>query len=196
MSGWIKMVPPEEAAGRLKELYEAARTPHGTVDNVMRAHSLRPETLAGHVALYRSVLHNSANELPFWFLEAVASYVSLLNRCHYATAHHGANLRRLAPDTSRGQAMFAALACDRPEDVFDGMELALLRYTRKLTLTPGELTEADIRACREAGADDGRILEVNQVAAYFAFSNRVLNGLGVSTDGDIIGFYERQDGEK
>ncbi|MRG71589.1 peroxidase-related enzyme [Alphaproteobacteria bacterium HT1-32] len=189
MSGWIEMIPPESATGRLRELYDAATTPHGTVDNVMRAHSLRPETLAGHVALYRSVLHNPDNALPFWFLEAVASYVSLLNRCHYATAHHGANMRRLAPDQSKGQAMFAALACDRPEDAFSGLELALLRYARKVTVAIGEMSAGDIESCRAAGADDGQILEVNQVAAYFAFSNRVLNGLGVTTEGDRIGYY-------
>ena len=37
---WITMIAPEAAEGRLRELYEQAKTPHGTVDNVMRAHSL------------------------------------------------------------------------------------------------------------------------------------------------------------
>ena len=115
MSAWIRMIPPEEATGRLAELYERVRTPHGTVDNVMRAHSLRPDSLEGHVALYRSVLHNEANTLPFWFLEAVATCVSLTNRCHYSTTHHSANMRRLLDDESRGEAMYAALACGHPE---------------------------------------------------------------------------------
>jgi len=41
---------------------------------------------------------------------------------------------------------------------------------------------------------DGEITEVNQVCAYFNYSNRVLNGLGVTTEGDVIGYYE-QSGE-
>jgi len=40
-----------------------------------------------------------------------------------------------------------------------------------------------------AVADDGEILEVNQVCAYFNYSNRLLNGLGVDTEGDTVGYY-------
>ena len=185
------MIAPEEAAGRLSELYERVKTPHGTVDNVMRAHSLRPESLEGHVVLYRSVLHNESNTLPFWFLEAVATYVSLTNRCHYSTTHHSANMRRLIADELEAETMYAALACGHPEVVFEGKELALLEYARKLTAEVGEMCEADIERLRESGADDGEILEVNQVCAYFNYSNRVLNGLGVTTKGDVVGYYKR-----
>ena len=193
MSAWIRMITPEEATGRLAELYERVKTPHGTVDNVMRAHSLRPESLEGHVVLYRSVLHNEANTLPFWFLEAVATCVSLTNRCHYSTTHHSANMRRLVEDESRGEAMYAALACGHPEVAFDGKELALLEYARKLTAEVGAMCEEDVEHLREAGADDGEILEVNQVCAYFNYSNRLLNGLGVTTRGDVVGYYKRTD---
>ena len=40
---------------------------------------------------------------------------------------------------------------------------------------------------RAAGFDDGEILEINQVTAYFAYANRMVLGLGVDTNGDIIG---------
>ena len=193
MTAWIRMIAPEEATGRLSELYERVKTPRGTVDNVMRAHSLRPESLEGHVVLYRSVLHNEANTLPFWFLEAVATYVSLTNRCHYSTTHHSANMRRLVGDESRGEAMYAALACGHPEAAFEGKELALLEYAHKLTVEVGAMCEADVEHLRDVGADDGEILEVNQVCAYFNFSNRVLNGLGVAVGDDVIGYYERAD---
>ena len=43
------------------------------------------------------------------------------------------------------------------------------------------------RAMRGAGFDDGEILEINQVVAYFAYANRTVLGLGVNTDGDILG---------
>ena len=193
MSAWIKTIVPEDASGRLAELYEQVTAPHGTVDNVMRAHSLRPESLHGHLVLYKSVLHNEANTLPFWFLEAVATYVSLTNRCHYATAHHSANMRRLLEDETRAETMYAALACSRPELCFEGKELALLEDARKLTASVGDMQPEDITALRESGADDGEILEVNQVCAYFNYSNRLLNGLGVTTDGDRIGYYKQRD---
>ena len=46
---------------------------------------------------------------------------------------------------------------------------------------------ADLDRLREAGLDDGEILEVNQVAAYFAYANRTVQGLGVTTQGDMLG---------
>ena len=67
----------------------------------------------------------------------------------------------------------------------------MLRYIRKLTQAPQFVVEDDIRAARAAGADDGEILEANQVCAYFNYSNRLLNGLGVSTEGDVLGLSPR-----
>ena len=43
------------------------------------------------------------------------------------------------------------------------------------------------QALRDAGFDDGEILEINQVTAYFAYANRTVLGLGINTAGDIIG---------
>jgi uncharacterized peroxidase-related enzyme len=189
MTAWIRMIPLEEAQGTLVEAYRGVTTPHGTVDNVMKAHSLRPHTMMGHVALYRSVLHNPDNTLPFWFLEMVASWVSTLNRCTYSFTHHWANARRLLGDKARAQAILQAFEAGEPQRVFEGKELALLRYAGKLTTHVGAMERADIDALREAGCDDGEILEVNQVCAYFNYSNRLLNGLGVTTEGDVIGYY-------
>ena len=62
-----------------------------------------------------------------------------------------------------------------------------MRYAQLLNNAPSELAEKDIIALRDIGFDDGEILEINQVCAYFAYANRTVLGLGVSTDGDIIG---------
>ena len=193
MTAWIHMIADEDAYPTLKQMLDKVRTPHGTVDNVMRVHSLRPHTMEGHVVLYRSVLHNPDNVLPFWFLEVVASYTSILNKCDYSLTHHFTNARRLIADDTRADAIDVALRAGRPEDVFSGKELALLTYAGKLTTSVGEFVEADILTLREAGCDDGEILEVNQVCAYFNYSNRLLNGLGVTTEGDTIGYYKKDD---
>lgn len=189
MSAWIEMIPDEEATGVVKQMYEKVRTPHGTVDNVMRAHSLRPHTMEGHAALYRSVLHDPANTLPLWFLEVVASFTSIINNCAYSLTHHFANARSLLKDDVRANAIYQALEDSAPEREFSGKELALLIYARKLTVDVGNMAAADIDALRAAGCKDGEILEVNQVVAYFSYSNRLLNGLGVTTDGDVVGYY-------
>ena len=190
MSAWIEMIPESQATGTLREMYDQAETPHGTVDNVMKAHSLRPHTMQGHIALYRSVLHHSDNTLPLWFHEVVASYTSIKNSCAYSLTHHYMNARRLMNDERRADEVYAALQDGEPERVFSGKEFSLLVYAAKLTVSVGSMEKADIDALRVEDCTDGEILEVNQVVAYFNYSNRLLNGLGVTTEGDAVGYYK------
>lgn len=189
MSAWIKMISDEEADDALLDVLKLARTPHGTVDNVMRVHSLRPNTMRGHIVLYRAALHDDANTLPEWLQETISAYVSILNGCAYSLANHWANARHLIGDEARADAIEKALHDRTPENAFDGAELALLRYAEKLTVAPGDMVAADVEALRAAGVDDGQILEANQIIGYFNYVNRCLNGLGVTTGGDIVGYY-------
>lgn len=66
-----------------------------------------------------------------------------------------------------------------------GKDLALLHYALKLSATPAKMVRADAQALRNAGCDDGEILDANQVTAYFAYANRVVDGLGVELEGEI-----------
>ena len=189
MSAWIKIIRTEEASARLKEILTLAKTPHGTVDNVMKVHSLRPNTMKGHLFLYRAVLHDSDNTIPEWFQETISSYVSILNKCEYSLANHWANACHLIDDVDRSNKIKIALESRRPEDEFDGADLALLNYTAKLTLNPDRIIESDIIHLRKSGVSDGEILEANQIVSYFNYVNRTINGLGVTTDGDTVGYY-------
>jgi uncharacterized peroxidase-related enzyme len=189
MSAWIGMIADKDADADLRDALDMARTPHGTVDNVMRVHSLRPNTMRGHVTLYRAALHDRANTLPPWLQETISSYVSLLNQCSYSFANHWANARHLIGDDARADAIEQALRTDRPETVLADGEAAMMRYARKLTLHPGDMVEGDVLALKEAGFDDGQVLEANQIIGYFNYVNRCLNGLGVTTQGDVVGYY-------
>jgi uncharacterized peroxidase-related enzyme len=188
---WIDIVNQEQAAGRLRKLYERVAGPDGKVDNVLQIHSLRPHTLEGHMALYKSVLHNSGNKLPKWLLETIGVYVSLLNGCTYCVDHHFAGLRRLLKNDDRAQQIRHALETGNFEEVFDRRERAILGYARQLTQSPDEIRETSVAQMRIAGLDDGAILEVNQVASYFAYVNRTVLGLGVTTEGDTLGLSPR-----
>ena len=189
MAAWIQMIGDADAGPVLREALDFARTPHGTVDNVMRVHSLRPNTMNGHVVLYRAALHDDSNTIPGWLQETVSSYVSVLNGCNYSFANHWKNAAHLIGDPARAARIETALREMRPETVFEGKELALLRYAHKLTITPSDMAESDVSALRKAGFDDGAILEANQIICYFNYVNRSINGLGVTTEGDVIGYY-------
>ena len=185
------MISDDDANDALKAAFEFARTPHGTIDNVMRVHSLRPSTMNGHVVLYRACLHDAANAIPMWFQEVISSYVSTLNKCPYSYENHWSNARHLIGDDTRADVVETALQAHTPETAFKGSELAALRYAEKLTCGPDTMAEEDVVELRDAGWDDGEILEINQIICYFNYANRLLNGLGVTTSGDVVGYYKK-----
>lgn len=185
---WIKSVPYESAEGRLKTIYDRIKGPDDHIDNILKAHGLRPPTLEGHMALYKSVLHHPGNTLPKWLLETLGVYVSLLNGCDYCVVHHSEGLRRLLQDELRTDAIITALRRQEfPQTVFSEKEQLALAYARTLTLSPSKVGDSLIEDMREAGLADGEILEVNQVVSYFAYANRTVLGLGVTTEADKLG---------
>ena len=184
---WIRIVPPASADGRLAELYRQVAGPHGDVDQILQAHSLRPHTLAGHLALYKAVLHHSRNTLGRATLELLGVFVSHWNGCVYCREHHFAGLQRHVRDEVQTKAIRRALEGDSWETDFEERERELIRYARKLTLHPAEMEEADLEPLRAAGLTAGEILEANQVVAYFQYANRTVNGLGVSHEGEPLG---------
>jgi uncharacterized peroxidase-related enzyme len=185
---WIKTIPFDAATGHLKTLYARVTGPKNNVDNIMMMHSLRPHTMEGHMAIYKYVLHHRDNTIPKWFLETLGVWVSSLNGCAYCVDHHFAGLKRLLRDDPRADALRAAIvARDLASAPLDAPQRAAMVYARQLTENPAEMVQADVAALRAAGWDDGEILEINQVTAYFAYANRTVLGLGCSTEGDIIG---------
>jgi uncharacterized peroxidase-related enzyme len=58
----------------------------------------------------------------------------------------------------------------------------MLRYAAKLTLAPWNVVEEDVKALRQAGFSDTDILDINQIVGYFAYVNRLAQGLGVELE--------------
>lgn len=185
---WIKTVPYEEAKGKLKMLYDRVKGPDNNVDNIMMMHSLRPHSMEGHMAIYKYVLHHSGNTIPKWFLECLGVWVSSLNECNYCVEHHFAGMKRLVQDDAKSAALRVAIETGNIDAApLDEAQRQAMRYVRTLTRDPAALQEVDVEELRAVGWDDGEILEINQVSAYFGYANRTVLGLGCSTKGDIIG---------
>lgn len=58
----------------------------------------------------------------------------------------------------------------------------MLDYAAKLTRAPWDMVEDDVRQLRGAGFGDRAILDIAQITAYFAYVNRITDGLGVSLE--------------
>jgi alkylhydroperoxidase family enzyme len=58
----------------------------------------------------------------------------------------------------------------------------MLDYVSKLTLSPTDVGEQDVQALRTAGFGDRAILDIALITGYFAFVNRLAEGLGVQLE--------------
>jgi len=184
---WIKTIGYEASDSKLRRIYDRIKGPNNTIDNVLSIHSLRPHSLEGHMTLYKSVLHNSNNQLPKWYLEALGVYVSHLNNCFYCVTHHFEGFKRLINDPNKAQEFWTAMKQDQLNKYFDMSYFEGVKYAKKLTLALEKVTQDDVEKLKAVGLSDGEILEINQVTSYFNYVNRTVIGLGVHTKGDIIG---------
>lgn len=89
--------------------------------------------------------------------------------------HHGRGLRRL----TKNPELVRQLKQDWRRADITPAEHAMLSYAEKLTLTPWSMAKYDVVALQAAGFSDSAILDINQVAGYFAYVNRLADGLGV-----------------
>lgn len=184
---FIKTISYKEATNSLKRLYDKVKGPNNNIDNIMLVHGLRPNTMVGHMALYKNVLHHGNNTIPKWFLETIGVYVSLLNNCSYCVDHHYKGLQRLLNDNIKAEVIKKRLITNSYEAFFDKDYSLVLRYAETLTINPVQITQNHINQLKEEGVDDGQILEINQVVSYFNYANRTVLGLGVNIEGDILG---------
>jgi len=99
----------------------------------------------------------------------------VLNGCLHCTV---GNTQKLV-DAGYGPLADAIKADARRHSTGDRPIDAIFTYTRKLVLRPASIVEADVVALRRAGWSDLDILDVNNIAAYYCYINRVAHGLGL-----------------
>ncbi len=174
---WIKVIGEKEATGELKRLYDHVLDGGDeAVDNILSIHSLHPKTLEAHLMMYEELMKGE-NNLSKAQREMIGVLVSSLNACTYWTTHHGEGLRQAADES-----VMESIKNDYMKANISKKDKIMLRYAEKLTLTPGNMVEADVKMLRKAGFEDVDILDINQIVAYYAYVNRTADGLGVKLE--------------
>ena len=92
--------------------------------------------------------------------------------------HHRRGLRRLIEDDE----LATAVEADWRAAGLSPKRRAMLAYAVKLTRTPAAVSDADVEALRSAGFSDRDILDIVEVVAYYAYANRIADGLGIETE--------------
>jgi len=107
--------------------------------------------------------------------ELIAAYVSGLNACRFCYRGHVAAAELWGIETE---------VMDRLMDDLEAAPVSaelrpVLRYVKKLTETPGRMTEADAEAVYAAGWNEEALFEAAAIAGLFAMMNRIVDGCGI-----------------
>ena len=139
--------------------------------------TFNPKAREGLSIFSRSFMRNEGMLSPAE-KEMIAAYVSALNDSDYCFAGHS----RVAVNLGMDEDVFAPLAADIATAPVRDQLRPLLRFVRKLTLTPAAITRADAEAVFDAGWDEQSLHEAICVAARFAMMNRLTLGHGLVVD--------------
>jgi uncharacterized peroxidase-related enzyme len=170
---YIPTVPPGEAAGPVKELYDQELADQGYVANHTRAFSRRPEVLAGWQALKNAI--TSGMDPRLYELTTVAAATAI--RSSYCSLVHGQILatRYYQPDE-------VASIADETAGALDAADAAVVRFARKVAQEADKVTQEDIDELRDLGFSDDDIHNVILAAAARCFFSKVLDATGTLPD--------------
>ncbi len=74
------------------------------------------------------------------------------------------------------------IASDYRKAALTEADRQMLDYAAKLTRAPWDMIEDDVQQLRALGFKDRAILDIAQVVAYYAYANRIADGLGLSLE--------------
>ncbi len=181
---YIKVINDNEAEGELSEVYSQISSSRGKLSNIMKIHSLMPDTMIKHLELYLSIMFSKTN-LTREEKEILAVVVSKVNNCDYCVNHHAEALNHYWKNSERLSQFISTLDDLKFSDKF---RLAV-KYASKLTINPSAVQKDEIEKLKNASWTDEDILTINLITSYFNFVNRIALGLGVKySDEEIIGY--------
>jgi uncharacterized peroxidase-related enzyme len=177
----IAVVEDDAASGEVAKVYDEWRAHSGRqqMPGILKCFSHRPDFLR-QVMEFSNTVHFSEGHLDRKTKEAIASYVSYLNRCPYWLDSHAYFLRVQGADEKR----VAAIAEGDLEGAgLSNAERELLDYVKKVTEAAARTTPEDVQRLRDVGWTEPQIAEAVYVTAMFAFFNRVADAFGISPQG-------------
>lgn len=176
----IKVIQPQEAQGRLKDIYDELVAKRGQLAEVHKIQSLRPESIVKHIDLYMEIMY-SKSQLSSAQREMMAVVVSVENKCAYCATHHGAALNAYWKD----QEKLTKFQKDYQSIHLSSVDLALCNYAKIVTQNPALSKSKDLtKVLKNENLSDEAILDATLVVAYFNFVNRIVLSLGVDLEED------------
>jgi uncharacterized peroxidase-related enzyme len=171
---YLRTVPPEEAAGEVRAMYDKDLGAQGYVANYTRAFSLRPDVLPGWLALKDAI--TSGMDPRLYELATVAAATAI--RSSYCSLVHGNILATSYFPADK----VVSIAADDAGDALDMADAAVVRFARKVADEADKITQEDVDELRGLGFSDADVLNVILAAAARCFFSKVLDATGTLPD--------------
>jgi len=167
----------DNAPSAAQPLLHAVEKQLGSVPNLFRVVSNSPAALEGYLAMSGAL---SKGRLPAQTRERIALAIAEVNSCGYCLAAHtylGRNLVKLDD---------AEMQANRHGTSHDAKAAAALRFAVQVARIRGHVTDADLRAARDAGYDDAQIVEIVQHVALNTWTNYLNEVAGTAIDFPVV----------
>ena len=173
---FLQTVPPEDASGEVRAMYDKDLAAHGYVANYTRAFSARPDVLQGWLALKDAI--TSGMDPRLYELATVAAATAM--RSSYCSLVHGNILATgyYPPE----QVVSIAGDGDETGAALDAADAAVVRFARKVAEEAEQITPEDVGELRRLGFSDADVFNVILAAAARCFFSKVLDATGTLPD--------------
>lgn len=173
---YLQTVPPEEASGEVKAMYDQDLAAQGYVANYTRAFSARPDVLQGWLALKDAI--TSGMDPRLYELATVAAATAI--RSSYCSLVHGNILA--AGYYAAEKVVSIAGDGDEVAGALDPADAAVVRFARKVAEEAEQITPEDVGELRGLGLSDADVFNVILAAAARCFFSKVLDATGTQPD--------------
>jgi uncharacterized peroxidase-related enzyme len=171
---FIRVIPPSEAEGPVREMYQQAHDRLGYLPNWARAFSLRPGVMEGWTVLLRSIQSN----LPARSYELATLAAARALRSSYCSLSHG----RILAEKVLDPAAVTAIMGDALGSPLEPKERAMMAFVEKVVVNADRITAADIEVLRSHGYQDEEIFDLAAAAAARCFFSKLLDAMGAEPD--------------
>lgn len=157
----FKTIDATAATGRTKELLDSVKQKFGMAPNITRVMANSPAVLEGYLSFSGAL---AGGTLDSQLRERIAIAVATANQCDYCLAAHTAAGKMMG--LSREELTAAQQARSGGEK-----ESIAMRFATKLVRERGWVGDEDVNALRQAGFDDGQIIEIIGTTVLNIFTN-------------------------
>ncbi|MBD9388543.1 peroxidase-related enzyme [Agrobacterium sp. AGB01] len=176
---WLAL-GPADATPQVSAIFDRTTQRFGHIRNAQLVTAHRPELATAQDALSKAVQFAPDTGITPFERELLAIVVSAENHCPACLFAHSAILREITEDP----VLVGRIEVNYRHAELTPRQRALADYAVKVTRASWELDPTDLDKLRAEGLSEIEIIDAAAVIAYFNFSNRLNNALGIAPNAE------------